>query len=62
MLSYLFIFCVGLVLISPFSRNARKMLGGIFTFIFAILFGWIFFIAALGLLSCWFDAACHIMN
>jgi hypothetical protein len=38
------------------------MLGGIFTFVFAILFGWIFFIAALGLLSCWFDAACHIMN
>ena len=62
MLSWLIIFCVGLVLISPFSRNARKILGGVFTFVFAILFGWIFFIASLGLLSCWIDAACHIMN
>jgi|LWDU01.1.fsa_nt_gi hypothetical protein len=62
MLSYILIFCIGLVLISPFSRNARKMLGGVFTFIFAIVFGWIFFIAALGLLSCWIGTTCHIMN
>ena len=62
MLSYIFIFCVGLVLISPFSRNARKILGGIFTITFALFFGWMFFIAALGLLSCWFNTACQIMN
>jgi len=62
MLSYLFIFCIGLVLLAPFSRSARKMLGGIFTITFALFFGWIIFIASLGLLSCWIDTACHIMN
>ena len=46
------LFCVGAIILSPFSRNARKVAGGFIMAVFLVVAGWVGFIVFLGAVSC----------
>ena len=46
----IFVFCVGLIFLVPFSRTARKILGTVLMVLFTIFLGYVSVIIAIGVL------------
>jgi len=46
----IFLFCVGLIFLVPFSRTARKILGTVLAVLFIIFLGYVTVIIAIGVL------------
>jgi len=61
MVMFILMFCIGLIVLAPFSRKARHAFGAIVGAIFVAIVGWLIFVSGIVLTVCAVQGNCHIL-